>query len=130
MNSMFGSIFYPEFLLTEEFAAHSIFYKYGYALCTLKLKIFTYYTAFCLIETGTVASGMSFNGYNEKRKILLNVYLILEKVLFNRVTAVRVWDIEFSYRVKDFLDAWNISVHLWLKYYVYLRLLKRDKKGI
>lgn len=43
---------------------------------------------------------------------------------------MRVWDIEFSYKVKDFLDAWNISVHMWLKYYVYLRLVKKDKKGI
>lgn len=43
---------------------------------------------------------------------------------------MRVWDIEFSYKVNDFLGAWNISVHMWLKYYVYLRLIKRDKKGI
>ena len=43
---------------------------------------------------------------------------------------MRVWDIEFSYKVKDFLDAWNISVHKWLKYYVYLRLIKKDNRGI
>lgn len=54
----------------------------------------------------------------------------IEKVKWNRVSAVRVWDIEFSYKVKDFLDAWNVSVHTWLKYYVYLRLIKKDKKGI
>lgn len=42
---------------------------------------------------------------------------------------VRIWDIEFSYKVKDFLDAWNISVHKWLKYYVFLRLLNSNKKG-
>jgi len=39
-----------------------------------------------------------------------------------------VWDIEFSYDVKDFLGAWNISVHKWLKYYVYLRMIKPVKK--
>jgi lysophospholipid acyltransferase len=39
-----------------------------------------------------------------------------------------VWDIEFSYDVKDFLNAWNISVHKWLKYYVYLRMIKPGKQ--
>ena len=34
-----------------------------------------------------------------------------------------------SYRVKDFLGSWNMSVHGWLKYYVYLRLLDSNKRG-
>jgi lysophospholipid acyltransferase len=46
------------------------------------------------------------------------------------VQAVRLWDIEFSYKVKDFLDAWNVTVHKWLKYYVFLRMLDTKKKGI
>jgi lysophospholipid acyltransferase len=28
------------------------------------------------------------------------------------------------------MEAWNISVHKWLKYYVYLRIVKKDKKGV
>jgi lysophospholipid acyltransferase len=40
---------------------------------------------------------------------------------------VRIFDIEFSYKIKDFFDAWNISVHKWLKYYVFLRMVKRGK---
>jgi len=53
----------------------------------------------------------------------------LEKAKFNRVQSVRIWGVEFSYLSKDFFDAWNVSVHTWLKYYVYMRLLRRDKKG-
>ena len=34
-----------------------------------------------------------------------------------------------SNRVKDFLASWNISTHLWLKYYVYLRLLNNKNHG-
>ena len=30
--------------------------------------------------------------------------------------------------MKDFFDAWNISVHKWLKYYVFLRMVKRDER--
>lgn len=33
-----------------------------------------------------------------------------------------------SNQVKDFLGSWNISVHEWLKYYVYLRMLKTKNK--
>lgn len=43
--------------------------------------------------------------------------------------CLRIWGIEFSFRVKDFLDAWNVSVHKWLKYYVFLRMLDSTKRG-
>jgi len=46
------------------------------------------------------------------------------------VKAINEWDVEFSHDVKDFLGAWNISVHKWLKYYVYLRMMKKDNKGL
>ena len=58
-----------------------------------------------------------------RNKKSLNINL--EKAKFNKVETVRIWDIEFSYHVKDFFDAWNISVHKWLKYYVFLRIVKR-----
>ena len=48
---------------------------------------------------------------------------------FNRVETIRLYDIEFSYKVKDFFDAWNISVHMWLKYYIFMRMLKKDQRG-
>jgi lysophospholipid acyltransferase len=45
--------------------------------------------------------------------------------------AVKMWELEVSSCVKDFLAAWNISTQSWLKYYVYLRLLpnKKDDKS-
>lgn len=63
------------------------------------------------------------------RKSHLMIFFI-EKAKYNKVETVRIWDIEFSYNVKDFMEAWNISVHKWLKYYVYLRIVKKDKKGV
>lgn len=44
--------------------------------------------------------------------------------------GIKVWGVEFSYKVKDFMDSWNVSVHTWLKYYVYLRLMRKDRKGV
>jgi hypothetical protein len=43
-----------------------------------------------------------------KVSILKYIYSGLERARHDRVSTVRVWDIEFSYNVKDFLDAWNI----------------------
>jgi hypothetical protein len=54
--------------------------------------------------------------------------LYIEKPLFNRVENIRVWDIEFSYKVQEFFNAWNISVHTWLKHYVFLRMVIRGQK--
>ena len=40
-----------------------------------------------------------------------------------------IWNLETSYRVKDFLASWNISAHMWLKYYIFMRMLPNDKRG-
>ena len=119
MNSILGDTFYPEHLLTEEYASKHIVYKYLYALCTLKLKIFTYYTAFCLMHTAAIASGLSFNKYDENNK-----------PKFDKVETVKIMGVEFSSRIKDFFGSWNISVHKWLMHYVFLRILKKGRKGV
>lgn len=48
--------------------------------------------------------------------------------MFNRVETIRIWNMEFSSLVKDFFESWNISVHTWLKYYVFLRMVKRGER--
>jgi len=86
-------------------------------LLTLKHKLFTYYTAFSLMDSGSIASGLSFNGYDQNCKqtkiykftnqIINNpsdvndftYSIFIEKALFNRVENIRIWDIEFSYKV-------------------------------
>jgi lysophospholipid acyltransferase len=94
----------------------------------LKTKMLTYYVAFCLKHAASIASGLCFNGYDDRSKHD-DVILYIERAKFNRVETIRLYDIEFSYKVKDFFDAWNISVHMWLKYYVFLRMVKRDQRN-
>jgi lysophospholipid acyltransferase len=71
------------------------------------------------MEVGAIASGLSYNGTDEEGN-----------PRFDRIKSVVLWNLETSYKVKDFLANWNISVHNWLKYYVYLRMLPNDKRGI
>ncbi len=51
-----------------------------------------------------------------------------ERPKFNRVENIRIYDVEFSYKIQDFFNAWNISVHNWLKHYVFMRMITRGKK--
>jgi lysophospholipid acyltransferase len=45
------------------------------------------------------------------------------------VLNIRIYLIESSHKIKDFLENWNISVHLWLKHYVFLRMLKKPAQN-
>lgn len=83
----------------------------------LKSFMTVYLTGFCLMEVGPIASGLSYNGNQEGEP------------KHDRVKSVVLWNLEASYKVKDFLANWNISVHAWLKYYVYLRQLDNKNKG-
>lgn len=77
--------------------------------CGLKLTMSTYIVGFCLMDTAMIASGIAYNGSKEGIEC------------HDRIRSVEVYKLETSTRVKDFLANWNISVHEWLKYYVYLR---------
>jgi hypothetical protein len=68
VNSVLGDTFYPEFLLTEEFAEKAFFYKIFYSVCVLKLKIYTYFTAFMMMETACIAAGLAYDGLDENSK--------------------------------------------------------------
>ena len=71
------------------------------------------------MECGPIASGLSFNGYDKETG----------QAKHDRVRSCGIWELETSYRIKDFLANWNISAHMWLKYYIFMRMLPNDKKG-
>ena len=78
----------------------------------------TYIVGWCLMECGPIASGLSYNGIDEKTG----------EARHDRVQSCIIWNLETSFRIKDFLASWNISAHGWLKNYIFLRMLPNDKK--
>ena len=72
---------------------------------------------FSFMEAGPIACGLSYNGTEKGTH------------KHDRIRSVDVWKLETSLKVKDFLANWNISVHEWLKYYVFLRQLDTKKRG-
>lgn len=105
-------------MITDEFAALSIQSKCVYMFGVFLYRCATYCVGFCLMESGPIASGLGFNGYDAQG---------IAK--HDRVKCVDIFGLVFARRVKDFLACWNISVHHWLKYYVFMRMLSNEKRG-
>lgn len=109
-----------KFMLTPEFLNDfSIPQKLFYQYLVVKLVMQTYLVGWCLMECGPIAAGLSFNGYDKETG----------EAKHDRVRSCDIWKLETSFRIKDFLANWNISAHMWLKYYIFLRMLPNNKKG-
>jgi len=78
----------------------------------------TYLIGWCLMDVGPIASGLSFNGYNENGD-----------VKFDRVRSMDHWKLITSTSVKTIIETWNISAHAWLKHYVFMRQLQNGKRA-
>jgi len=72
------------------------------------------------MDVGPIASGLSWNGYHPETK----------EPQFNRVESLNIRGLETSGDIRLFIQSWNISVHKWLKYYVFLQLIDRSKKSV
>jgi len=117
LGAVLSQFFDEAFILTKEFAGLSLPHQWFTLFGTLKLAMSTYYVGWCLMDCGVIASGLAFNGYEKGTG----------EPKFDRVQSMVLFKLEFSSNVKDFLASWNISAALWLKYYVYMRMLPNDR---
>lgn len=119
-GAILSKIVDEKFMLTKEFRiGFSIPEKIFYQYLTVKLTMQTYLVGWCLMECGPIAAGLSYNGVDKETG----------EAKHDRVQSCVIWKLETSNRIKDFLANWNISAHMWLKYYIFLRMLPNDKKG-
>lgn len=78
-----------------------------------------YYSAWKLSQSNLVLCGLAYNG--EKNK---ETGEIVHK--FDKMGNYNVRQVELNLNVKTKLQWWNRTVHLWLKYNVYLRIVNID----
>jgi lysophospholipid acyltransferase len=116
----------PMYCITEEFAQKSLLYKHSYIYASMVITRCRYYVAWKLGGGAIDLCGLS---YNIKRSEDGKEIASLDKIDPCNLTVM-----EFSINPKIRLQYWNRSVHLWLKYYVYLRLINLKlffkKKGL
>jgi len=103
--------------LTQDFKDLGPLMKMWYLFWGLHLMMTTYITGFYLMDAGPVAAGFAYNEVKDG------------KVCHDRIKSIDAWKLFTAMKVKDFLANWNISVHEWLKHYVYLRQLSNNKRG-
>ena len=113
-----NSYWYDKYYLTPEFGALAPIPKVLTMVALLLLMMSTYLIGFCFMECGPIASGLSFNGYDAEGNARHDL-----------VKSVDLMGLVTSTQVKEFLSSWNISVHEWLKNYVYLRQLSSKNQS-
>jgi lysophospholipid acyltransferase len=97
---------------------------------------YKYIGGFCLSEAGLIASGISYNGEAEDQKgnnSLSNgnsqPHRAKEHDRWGTGRSVSIIDLHLVYKPSEFFQNWNISVHTFLKRYVYVRLLPANTKS-
>jgi lysophospholipid acyltransferase len=79
------------------------------AFLLLIVHKYKYYIAFCFADSAILSSGISYQKKNNEGN-------------FDKIKNINVLKIETCSSVRVFFQNWNISVHNWLKKYVYFRI--------
>ena len=104
---------------TEDFVKLSLSYKYLYMVASMVRMRCTYYVGWKLSQASVNFCGL---GYNRKMKDL-NVVESFDKIDICNLTKI---ELDLNPRIR--IQYWNRSVHLWLKYYIFIRLININKK--
>ncbi len=80
----------------------------------LMFQKYKYFVAFFLSEGCCIASGVAYNKNDDKNNKIKNIEIsVIENFL--------------SVNISKFFQNWNISVHNWLKNYIFLRIYKKSQ---
>jgi len=110
-----GGIYHPWLLLGKEFAELPWYHKLWQLHFIVALSRFKYYFAWLMAEGSCVLSGISFNGVDEKGKLL-----------WDRCTNVIIHKVEVAQNIRDFSAYWNIGTATWLRKCVYTRVESKN----
>ena len=115
-----GKALSPEYTATLEFKAKPFIYKFLYVFISVAWIRCKYYTGWQMAETAMTACGFNYIIKDEKGE---------KVVAFDRVDNCNIYMIETSISNGTKMQYWNRNIHLWLKYYVYIRLQKPERSN-
>ena len=107
----------PEFLATEAFCEKSFIRQNFQQYMSLTAIKYTYFSVFAFNDGACVISGLAYNAGDKTNK----------HPRFDRVKNIDETTIEADFYLKRKVEAWNMTIALWLKKYVYLRLVSYSK---
>jgi len=93
------------------------------------VKVVTMFIGFTAMESNFIACGQSYQPEKKSTKKDKNgkTVEVVEPESFFTIRQIRIRVIESQYSWVGAVTSWNIQVHHWLKYYVMLRLMDRNK---
>ena len=103
-----------DFLLTEQWSALPFYQRAGYLVGAIHFKVYILFIGFVSMEANFIACGQ---GYSPAGK---NKDGTDKEESFNTIRQVVMLPVETQVSWHEAVVSWNISVHLWLKYYVCL----------
>jgi len=101
-----------KFVLTEEFGEKSMLYKMLYIILSVETGSGKYYFGWGMGEAAATCIGISFNGLDSNGN-----------AKWDRLQMIRFFEFNSASDAKGIIDNWNIPCQLWLKHYVFARLL-------
>ena len=78
-----------------------------------------FYIPWCFIDSAMISCGVAYNANHEKKGAAPT---------WDRIVSVYVWIIEMDPSPPKKMIGWNHCMHLWLKNYVALRLVKKGER--
>jgi lysophospholipid acyltransferase len=112
---------YPTYCGSDEFLEKTIIYRYFYMMGAIFVMRCKYYTGWKITQASVMFSGLGYDQLKDP-----NTGQKIDR--FDKIESCNIWNIEFHHNVKTRIQYWNRTVHLWLKYYVFLRLINVNKK--
>ena len=131
IHLLLSPYFHVDHCPTSLFANYSLPFKMVYMYVTLEGVLFFYFTAFCFLDSSNHACGISFNGYEQPKEPSIKAVAPKKEMgepRFDRVVNIKLWKFLTGSEVREIINSWNVSIHNWLKYYVYVRQLEPGQK--
>ena len=107
-------------VVEEDFGKHNIFYVLGYIYLCIPGVRARYYSGWLLSYATVIFTGAA---YTEKKDKDGNTIITLEKGIYGSIVTC-----EWGINPKDSMTDWNNTIHLWLKYNVYTRVVNIKRK--
>jgi lysophospholipid acyltransferase len=112
----FSKTYNSQGTVSPQYAAKSFFGKFMYLMIAMQVQRCRYYTAWLLGTASVTSPGLNYNPSGKS---------IFER--HNKIVAVKPIEFEMNDSIKDKLEAWNTASQVWLKNYVYLRIVTEEE---
>jgi lysophospholipid acyltransferase len=101
--------FPPQFMLCDTWRDWPLLQRIGYLWLSVSLLRPKYYVAWYLAEGSLVLSGLAWNDASKE---------------FDKMDNSRLYHIECGGSIREAVNNWNMKTSLWLRHYVYERVIE------